>query len=201
MDDGAARTAFDREPLWARRDLVVPLSGEAVTEAIVIGKLPFHGDFVARGLNADARDRLDKWLASSMAIAREQLGAKFDETFDVAPPWRFAWNEDRWTAGALVASIDASGRRFPLVAARCNLDKGQVQIASALCEELASEAIAMRWSADELAKAVEGADIARDDTHCVEGWWNEELGEPKLNEKCPSEIVSHVLASAIGAAA
>lgn len=172
-----------------------------MTEAIVIGKLPLHGDFVARGLSADDRDRLDKWLAGSMAIAREQLGAKFDEVFDVAPPWRFAWNEGDWTAGALVASIDASGRRFPLLVARRNLDEGQVQTASTLCEELASEAIAMRWSADDLAKAVEAADVADDDTRCDEGWWNEDPGEPKLKDKVPPEIVSNLLASAIGAAA
>ena len=168
---------------------------------MVIGKLPFHGDFVARGVTGRERDLLDKWLATSMAIASEQLGEKFDEAFDAAPPWRFAWDEDGWTAGALVPSVDSSGRRFPLLVALRNLREGQVEIASTLCEEAASEAIALRWNADELAKAVEAPDIPLNGAHCVQGWWNEDPAEPALKEKAPTEIISHVLASAIGASA
>jgi type VI secretion system ImpM family protein len=181
--------------------LVVPLSGEAVSEAIVIGKLPFHGDFVARGMNSRDRSRLDRWLASSMAMAREQLGAMFDVAFDAAPPWRFAWNEVGWTAGALVPSIDGSGRRFPLLVARRKVDEGQVGAASRLCEEAASEAIAMRWSADDLAKTVNDADIETDRSRSVQGWWNESVTGPVFKEKLPPEIISHVLATVIGAAA
>lgn len=167
----------------------------------MIGKLPSHGDFVARGIDARERDMLDRWLASSMETAREQLGEKFDETFDAAPPWRFAWHEDGWTAGALVPSVDASGRRFPLLVARRNLTPGQVQTASTLCEEAASEAIALRWNADELTKAVEAPAIPSKDAACVQGWWNENPSEPAFKEKAPPEIISRVLTSAMGAAA
>lgn len=82
-----------------------------------------------------------------------------------------------------------------------NLREGQVEIASTLCEEAASEAIALRWNADELAKAVEAPDIPLNGAHCVQGWWNEDPAEPALKEKAPTEIISHVLASAIGASA
>lgn len=82
---------------------------------MVIGKLPFHGDFVARGVTGRERDLLDKWLATSMAIASEQLGEKFDEAFDAAPPWRFAWDEDGWTAGALVPSVELQRKAISFI--------------------------------------------------------------------------------------
>jgi len=64
----------------------------------VIGKLPGHGDFVARGVGSGERQQIDEWLAASMAAAREELGDKFEAAFDIAPPWRFAWRDTRWTA-------------------------------------------------------------------------------------------------------
>ena len=55
----------------------------------MIGKLPGHGDFVARGVGSGERQQIDEWLAASMAAAREELGDKFEAAFDIAPPWRF----------------------------------------------------------------------------------------------------------------
>lgn len=171
--------------------------------AIVIGKLPFHGDFVARGVAGAERRELDAWLAASTAAARDEFGEKFEEAFDTAPPWRFAWRGEQWTAGALVPSIDSAGRRFPLLVARSGLAHADVSGAAMLCEEAASEAISRGWSADELLRASEAAEIEPAASLAAEGWWNEDLGDagPRLNDRLPPGILSHMLASVAGAAA
>jgi len=79
--------------------------------ARIFGKLPAHGDFVARGIGAAEREALDAWLSGEMLAARAALGGDFEERYDRAPPWRFAGPDG---AGVLVASVDGVGRRFPL---------------------------------------------------------------------------------------
>lgn len=170
--------------------------------AIVIGKLPFHGDFVARGTTGSERRRFDKWLTASMALARDELGPAFDDSFDAAPPWRFAWHEGEWTAGVLAPSADSTGRRFPLLVALSELAEGQVEAAARFCEEIASDAIASRWSADRVLQTIDAAEIEARETNASEGWWNEELGERgRLGQRMPPGILSHMLASVAGASA
>jgi type VI secretion system protein ImpM len=82
-----------------------------VNSARLFGKLPAHGDFVARGLGAAEREALDAWLSAEMLAAREALGSDFENRYDRAPPWRFAGPDG---TGVLVASVDGVGRRFPL---------------------------------------------------------------------------------------
>jgi type VI secretion system protein ImpM len=169
-----------------------------VSNAVVVGKLPSHGDFVARGVDARERHAIDAWLTASMAHAREQLGASFEEAFDCAPPWQFAWHDQRWTAGVLAPSVDSAGRRFPLLVARKNLDDRQVRAAATLCEEAAANAISKPWKADELASAVESADLPGGTSGCRRGWWNDELGDSvKLEERRPADILSHMLSAVI----
>jgi type VI secretion system protein ImpM len=178
----------------------VPLSDDVVS-GIVIGKLPFHGDFVARGLSGGERHKIDQWLTASMAAARDQFGSGFDEIFDRTPPWRFAWRDDQWTAGALAPSIDSTGRKFPLLVALCNLAEGQVKAAARLCEDAASEAIALGWGADQLLEAIAAATITPDESPAVEGWWNEDLGGAGgLQGRVPPSIMSHMLAATTRAA-
>ena len=85
-DDGARRTIW-ADPLSHLGDL---LPGKAVT-AMVFGKLPAHGDFVARGIAPDVQAEIDSWLAQEMARARTVHGAAFERLFDHAPVWRFSW--------------------------------------------------------------------------------------------------------------
>lgn len=169
----------------------------------MIGKLPGHGDFVARGVGSGERQQIDEWLAASMAAAREELGGKFEAAFDIAPPWRFAWRDTRWTAGALVPSIDSAGRRFPLLVAVADLAEEEVRPAAEICENAASEAIAKGWSADELLQAINTSDIASEDSPVHAGWWNDELGNAgtSVGDRLPAAILSHMLASVTGAAA
>ena len=111
--------------------------------AWVFGKLPAHGDFVARGMDAATRTTLDDWLAAAMEAARTRY-PDFAERFDAAQPWRA---EGDAVAGAIAASQDAVGRRFPLLL----LTDGEKHDASA-CEALLYAAITEGWDADRLAE-------------------------------------------------
>jgi type VI secretion system protein ImpM len=98
------------------------LSSQALSPLAVFafGKLPAHGDFVARGLAAGERDAWDAWATESLDLGRREFGEDFEAQHDSAPPWRFAFGPSRfanaWVAGALTPSIDRSGRRFVIVA-------------------------------------------------------------------------------------
>jgi type VI secretion system ImpM family protein len=129
--------------------------------ARLFGKLPAHGDFVARGLDAAERARLDEWLSASLATARERLGDGFDAAYDSAPPWRFT---DNGVAGALAPSQDAAARRFPVLL----LVDGAPELAAA-CEALLYHAIVERLTADEVIART--AELAPADEPVAAGWW------------------------------
>jgi len=108
--------------------------------ALVFGKLPAHGDFVARGLTADRRTALDGWLSAAMVSARAAY-PDFDDRFDRATPWRAVGTR---VAGAIAPSQDGVGRRFPLLLlARDD---------AAACEDLLYAAIGGGWTVDRLAQ-------------------------------------------------
>ncbi|HYD46690.1 MAG TPA: type VI secretion system-associated protein TagF, partial [Phenylobacterium sp.] len=71
--------------------MVLPLPGDAVTGRRIwlFGKLPSHGDFVARGLDTGTRAAWDAWLSEGVGGARAALGEAFDAAYEIAPPWRF----------------------------------------------------------------------------------------------------------------
>lgn len=117
--------------------------------AWVFGKLPAHGDFVARGMDAADRDALDAWLSGSLLAARDLYGEDFADRFDAAQPWRAA---GEGVAGAVAASQDSAGRRFPVVL----LCDGHAHDA-ADCETLLYDAITQGWSVDRLAEAAGAA--------------------------------------------
>ena len=101
--------------------MVVPMPGEAVTapRAFAFGKLPSHGDFVARGLTPEEREAWDIWSSTGLEEARAVLGEAFEASHDVAPPVRFAFGPGAfgpgWSIGAMTASIDTAGRRYIVV--------------------------------------------------------------------------------------
>ncbi len=82
----------------------------------LFGKLPAHGDFVARGLALSAQDAWDVWASREIEAAREALAARFDAAHDQAAPLRFICGPgplgEGWRAGAAAPSIDSAGRRF-----------------------------------------------------------------------------------------
>lgn len=111
--------------------------------AWVFGKLPAHGDFVARGIAAADRAAFDDWLSASLLAARDTHGDAFADRFDMAQPWRA---EGAGVAGAIAASQDAAGRRYPVL-----LLADRAARAPADCEELLRSAIIGGWDVDRLA--------------------------------------------------
>lgn len=145
----------------------------------VFGKLPAHGDFVARGLTEPARAAWDAWLSEGVAAARASWGDRFEDVYDAAPPWRFVLDPDPFcggrSAGAVAPSADAVGRRYPL--AVCVLEPAP-ETAEALaerCEQLIYAALSEGWTADRLFEAL--SDGSRNSDVSGEGrpgWWCED---------------------------
>lgn len=120
-----------------------------MSRVLLFGKMPAHGDFVARGLESGERGALDAWLSASLAAARATPA--FDDLYDRAPPWRCRTVAG---AGAIAPSQDRVGRRFPLLLAV----RGGDEDTAAACEALLYDAIAGGWDADALvAAAPEGS--------------------------------------------
>jgi type VI secretion system ImpM family protein len=145
--------------------------------AVLFGKLPAHGDFVSRGLSMAEREEIDQWLSGSLAQAQAALGDRFADLFDRAAPWRCA---GPGLSGAIAASQDASGRRFPLMVM---VDDPE---ASAVCEELLYVAIGERWDADRLALEAGG-----DPSGLAERWWVPDVAE--LNGAFPARLLTAML--------
>lgn len=170
------------------------MPGEAVS-AWLFGKLPAHGDFVSRGIAPEERDALDLWLARSLADARAACGDQFDDDYEVAPPWRFAWADGAsWTAGAMALSVDAVGRRYPILLALGDLSGEQVEHAADVAENLLYDALEGGWAADRLhtdalAVVPEGGEAWTGG----EGWWTpgaERFAEAYLVGARPAELLT-----------
>jgi len=82
------------------------------------GKMPSKGDFVHRGTDRDALQKLDDWFQQGLNFSKETLGDGWLERYQVAPIWRYylspgVVDENAWT-GVWIASIDKVNRNFPL---------------------------------------------------------------------------------------
>jgi type VI secretion system protein ImpM len=149
----------------------VPLPDRAVS-AMLFGKLPAHGDFVARGLDGDARVSLDAWLAAEMASARSELGDDFESRYDRCRPWLFALEDELgWMAGSIVASADSVGRRFPLVAGRVAGSAQEATGTACACEDAVRNAIELGWSADQLFSSLATLVGGEGEIPAESGWW------------------------------
>ncbi len=121
----------------------------------LFGKLPAHGDFVARGLSDADRDAWDAWSTSALDALRSGAGDGFEEAHGSAPPWRFVTGGgERWIAGALAPSMDGAGRRYLLAIGLDGLDAAQAGAAglqvAAEAETLIYEGLGQGFSADSL---------------------------------------------------
>lgn len=119
----------------------------------LFGKLPAHGDFVARGLTPDAERVWDDWASGEIDGARAALGEDFDAAHDAAPPWAFVSGPgplgDGWRCGAATASIDSAGRRFLLVVGHDGLSQAEAAFAG-LAGAMAAEGVLRRILVDGL---------------------------------------------------
>ena len=176
--------------------------------AILFGKLPRHGDFVARGLDARAREAWDAWLSAGLERARGHLAEGFASAHDAAPPWRFVsgpgpLGED-WRAGALAPSVDAAGRRFVIMIAADGLEADEAAgfgetLAEAM-EDLIYRAFEVGWDANELNDAcgalIADFEVAVDaDAEPAERWWT--LGgqehDPASLDRAPRDLIATLL--------
>jgi type VI secretion system ImpM family protein len=121
----------------------------------LFGKLPALGDFVSRGLDMATRERLDVWLSGEMEGARLRWAEAFEARYDAAPAWTFVdCDEDgRWTGGAMCASVDRAGRRFPLLAAAPAADAARAASTAGAMIEVMSQGFVEAWDADRLLAA------------------------------------------------
>lgn len=148
----------------------------------LFGKLPSHGDFIARGLDAEARAAWDAWLSDGLAGARAALGEGFDAAYEAAPPWRFVLGPgalgDSWRAGAMTPSVDAVGRRFPVVMAVDGLTAeeaaGRGAGLAAAMDDAIRDAFAQGLTADAALEAAQArAATVEPGEPLTAGWWTE----------------------------
>lgn len=83
------------------------------------GKLPSHGDFLARRLPPAVRLCFDDWLQRGLLQSRADLGQAWLPAWLASPLWRFVvapgvCGEQAWM-GVMMPSHDRVGRCFPLL--------------------------------------------------------------------------------------
>lgn len=82
------------------------------------GKLPAKRDFIAASVPRAFLRLWEPWIEAGLAAARARAGeARFAEAFNGAPIWRFWLGPAVFgeaALGALMASVDALGRMYPL---------------------------------------------------------------------------------------
>lgn len=168
--------------------------------AFVFGKLPAHGDFVARGLSAGERDSWDAFLSASLAQAREALGERFETHYDSAPAWRFALGD---ATGAIAPSVDRAGRRFPLMLGRAGSDSPETANLAAACEDLLYRALGETMTIDSVWDAMCAIEAVPSDEVIPSGWWIDggaEAGIAPLAAKRPADLILAMLSVAEPAA-
>lgn len=93
------------------------MSSATPVSLVYFGKIPSRGDFVRGGKQGALLQTLDRWV--SQAVDLMTADPRWKEVYDRSPPAHFAFMGMRsrvGLAGHLVASTDASGRRFPFIA-------------------------------------------------------------------------------------
>ncbi len=170
----------------------------------LFGKLPSHGDFVARGLDDTARKAWDAWISEGLTRARENLGAAFEAVHDAAPPWRFVLGPGPfgpgWRAGAIAPSIDAAGRRYAVVLVLEGLSDARAigcgEALAAAAEGLIWDGFEGGWTADRFVEAAaEVGPEAVADGAATDRWWT--LGgpdhAPRAVHGTPPDLWLHIL--------
>lgn len=175
----------------------------------LFGKLPAHGDFIARGLSQSARRAWDDWATDRVRQMREEDGEAFEAAHDAAPPWRFVTEAgafvEGWSAGALAPSIDSAGRRFLVVLGVQGLTAARaaalgLSIAEAL-EQLIYQAIGSALDADAVVAAIKGLadDLELTSAPVADGldarlavaglWWAAHDPRPVFSATPPDQIL------------
>ncbi|MEM1235021.1 MAG: type VI secretion system-associated protein TagF [Pseudomonadota bacterium] len=86
--------------------------------AVIYGKHPAYGDFLAHGLPHEQMQFFDKWLEGVLPPLKAGLGDQWEASWRAAPVLRFWMGPDIFGApltGLFIASRDKVGRRYPLI--------------------------------------------------------------------------------------
>jgi type VI secretion system ImpM family protein len=132
---------------------------------ILFGKLPAHGDFVARNLSPSAQAAWDAWASREIESARDALGDDFEHAHEAAPPHRFIVRPGvfgpAWGAGVISPSVDSAGRRFLIVLGAHPLEETAAveegRVLAASLEDVVYRAFEQRMDADAVIAAAEAA--------------------------------------------
>ncbi|MEM9383919.1 MAG: type VI secretion system-associated protein TagF [Pseudomonadota bacterium] len=96
---------------------------DAIASSGYVGKYPGYADYVQHGLPVTEVDRLFDWLSSYVDALQTRWGAPWIDVYLPSPVWRFCHLpaagdsaiERRLQLGAMMPSVDAKGRYFPLL--------------------------------------------------------------------------------------
>jgi type VI secretion system ImpM family protein len=175
-----------------------------IARCILFGKLPAHGDFVARGIDMQQQEQLDRDISASIGLAMERFAEQFERSFLKAPPWRCIWPEDAgFIGGSLSPSIDQTGRIYPIFLSRHGSTAASAKQFAAACEGLLFDAIPRRWTADTLFTAlqslVEESANLEESAPAKLGWWLDgghslPNPTPHLRGPLPLELLGEMLA-------
>jgi len=148
-----------------RRDETGGSLGESARPegAWLFGKIPAHGDFIARGLAPQMQEALDLWLSAELARARATF-ADFDTRYQTAGPWYFVDRDPTgaWSGGALCPSVDKVGRRFPILVAAPAEGPEHADAVGRAAVELIFVALGGGWDATQLCEALAAARVEAD---------------------------------------
>jgi type VI secretion system protein ImpM len=163
--------------------------------AILFGKLPAHGDFIARGLSDADTERLDDFLSASLSKAAMIDG--FEDLYAAAPAWRFVTTIGGVAmCGILAASVDRVGRQFPILAGVTAGEDTDVRIDA--CEAQLYKAFADGLDADAL-HAWLTATPPPQGSPPPSGWWledNERTVIDRLDGEWPSGVMTRMMEAA-----
>lgn len=163
--------------------------------AILFGKLPAHGDFIARGLSDADVERLDDFLSASLSAAATIDG--FEDLYAAAPAWRFVKTiAGKAVCGVLAPSVDRVGRQFPILAGVAagadvdlHIDACEAQLYQAFAEGLDADALYARLSA---APEPEGSPPAS-------AWWLEDSERTvivRADGEWPADVMTRMIEAA-----
>jgi len=177
-----------------------------VSGTVLFGKLPAHGDFVARGLDGPWQAALDLAISRALQLAMERYHHEFEDRFLAAPPWRCAIGRGAgYFGGALAPSLDRAGRLFPIFLARPADSLAAGRRLAANCEELLFAAIPEQWHAEQLCQqaaafsATASTQPASSEAALQAGWWLDggdslPCPTPHLSGELPETLLLEMIA-------
>lgn len=81
------------------------------------GKMPGHGDFVARNTEPGFQQAIDRWLQQGIRDSHNALGEQWYDAYLNAPAAYFleCSEQNHLKLGVMLTSVDAVGRHYPLL--------------------------------------------------------------------------------------